>query len=325
MYHERKKFGFELLLHNLRSNFVRMMLVNLIFALPLFISFGIALILYRYLIPVVPVAFPLVIVISMPFYPGVVACARDFSQNIKPDSIIRTYFRAVKENALKFLLSGVIMYIAFVGCYYGIGIYSSLASYISWLFYIVLFFALLITVFFVFFSYAVPLMTVSFDLKIKDIYKNSALMTFGELKHNFFSTVGIVAYLAVFLMPVMIISYLSNVLPVETVKWLLIGYIAFAFGMLIPAQCTMIICNYLYPNMRAVISGDDISYGNTSAPSPDFKSFEGEKPSKQEEPSPAISIEELKSGNEDDYVFYRGKMIKRKILLNMFEQKDEEN
>lgn len=261
----------------------------------------------------------------MPFYPGVVVCARDFSQNLRPESILKTYFKAVKENALKFLVCGIFMYLAFLGCYYGVGMYSSLASYISWIFYIVLFFAILISVFFIFLFYAVPLMTVSFDLKFKDIYKNSALMTFGELKHNFFSTVGIVAYLAVFLMPVMIISYLSNMLPVETVKWLLIGYVVFAFGLLIPAQCTMIICNYLYPNMRAVISGDDISYGNSSAPAPDLKSFEEEKIIQQEEVSPSIRLEELKVGNEDDYVFYQGKMIKRKILLNMLEQKDEEN
>lgn len=324
MYQERKKFGFELLLSNLRSNFGRMMLVNLIFALPLFGSLAVAWVIYRYLIPVFMVAFPVFLIITMPFYPGVVVCARYFSQNIRPESIVRTYFKAVKENGLKFLLCGVFMYLALVGCYYGVAMYSSMASYISWMFYIILFFMFLISIFFVFLFYAVPLMTVSFDLKFKDIYKNSALMTFGELKNNFFSTIGVVAYLAVFLMPVMIISYLASVLPVETVKWMLIGYIVLAFGTLIPAQCTMIISNYLYPNMRAVISGDDISYGNTSAPAPNLKTFEEEKEPQPREDSSDISIEELKQGNEDDYVFYQGKMIKRKILLNMLEQKDEE-
>lgn len=324
MYQERKKFGFELLIGNLRSNFGYMMLVNLIFALPFLGSFAVSWAIYKFFIPIFPVAFPLGLITSMPFYPGVVVCARDFSQNIRPEKILKTYFTAVKENALKFLLCGVFMYIAFVGCYYGIGIYSSMASYYSWIFYIMLFFAVLITLFFLFLFYAVPLMTVSFDLKQKDVYKNSALMTFGEIKKNFFSTIGVVAYLAVILMPFMIISYLSSTLPVQTVKFLLIGYIAFAFGVLIPAQCTMIISNYLYPNMRAVISGDDISRGNSSAPAPDLKSF-SEDDKETEESSDTISIEELKQGDEEDYIFYKGKMIKRKVLLNMLEQKEEEN
>lgn len=325
MYQERKKFGFELLLSNLRKNFGRMMLVNLIFALPLFASVAVSWVLYRYLIPVVTIAFPVVFIIAMPFYPGVVVCARYFSQNIRPESIIKTYFKAVKENALKFLLCGVFMYLAFVGCYYGVGMYSSMASYISWMFYIILFFMILISVFFVFLFYALPLMTVSFDLKFKDIYKNSALMTFGELKNNFFATIGVVAYLAVFLMPVIIISYLASVLPVETVKWMLMGYIALAFGVLIPSQCSMIISNYLYPNMRAVISGDDISYGNTSAPAPNLKSFdEEEKLQLEVDSSDDLSLEQLRQGDAEDYVFYRGKMIKRKILLNNLERKDEE-
>ena len=34
-------------------------------------------------------------------------------------------------------------------------------------------------------------MTVTFDIKMKDIYKNSALMTIGELKHNLFAVFGI--------------------------------------------------------------------------------------------------------------------------------------
>ena len=97
-----------------------------------------------------------------------------------------------------------------------------------------------------------------------------------------------------------------------------------AFGMLIPAQCTMIISNYLYPNMRAVIAGDDISHGNTSAPAPDLKSFSEENEEREEETS-SVSIEDLRSGDGEEYIFYHGKMIKRKILLSILEQKEEEN
>lgn len=321
MNQERKKLGFELLLHNLWSNLGYMILTNLLFAVPLLASFAIAYVLCLYVLPVVPVTLPFAVVLASPFYAGVVSLSRYYSQGIRPESMVKKYFGAVKENGLKFLLGGFLLYVAYLICYFSATIYASLAA-LSWVFYILLFVVVVICVFFLFMFYAVPLMTVSFDLKLKDTYKNSALMTFGEIKQNFFATIGVAAYLAVALMPIMIISYTASILPAETVKLLLIIYGAVAFGALIPAPCAMIISNYLYPNMRSVISGEDISENNDSAPAPDIRPRGA---SDEEETSePDIDLDELRKGDGEEYIFYQGKMIKRKVLIERLEDSDNE-
>ena len=320
MNQERKKLGFELLVNNLWSNFLSMMLTNLIFAIPLLCSVAVAYLLCVYLLPVVPVVLPFSIVLASPFYAGVVALSREFSQGIKPEGIFKKYLTAVKGNGLKFLLNGFLMYVAYLICYFSVSVYASLTS-LGWFFYIFLFVAIVICVFFLFMFYAVPLMTVSFDLKLKDIYKNSALMTFGEAKQNFFASLGTAAYLCVVLTPIMIISYMSSLLPADTIKILLIIYSVFALSVLIPAPCAMIISNYLYPNMRSVIAGEDISKENTSAPAPDIRP-RGEV--YEEASKPVIDLDELKKGDGEEYIFYQGKMVKRKTLIEKLEEVNNE-
>ncbi len=322
MNQERKKLGFELLLQNLWSNLGWMMLTNLIFAIPFLGSVAVAYVLCLYVLPVVPVTLPLAIIFASPFYAGVVSLSREFSQGIKPDNMFRKYLSAVKENGLKFLLGGFLLYLAYLVCYFSVSIYASLAA-LSWVFYILLFVVIVICIFFLFMFYAVPLMTVSFDLKLKDVYKNGALMTFGEVKQNFFATIGVAAYLAVALMPILVISYMSSILPVATIKILLIVYGAVALGMLIPAPCAMIISNYLYPNMRSVIAGEDISEYNASAPTPDIRP-RGEAYEESTTSSPEIDLEELRKGDGEEYIFYQGKMIKRKVLIEKLEEENDD-
>lgn len=314
---ERKKLGFELLLDNFLSNLGRMILVNLIFAVPLFLSLALAYVLYLYVIPVAPVILPLSLLFSSPFYSGVVVLTREYSQGNRPRGILRTYLKSFKENWLQFLLNGLILYVAFVGCFFSIKIYYSMAQS-SWIFYFLFFIAIFIAIFFLFLFYAVFLMSASFDLKLKDIYKNSALMTFGELKNNFFSTVVVLAYLAVVLMPVIAIFYLASMVSADTVLLLLFIYICFALAVLIPAPCAMIVSNFLYPNMRAVIAGDDISAENSSAPAPDIKSVAD---TAQEVPD--VNIDEIRKGDGEEYIFYNGKMMKRKVIIKLLESKEE--
>lgn len=320
MNQERKKLGFELLISNLWSNLLPMVLINLIFAIPLLCSVAIAYVLCVYLLPIVPVVLPFSLVLASPFYSGVVALSREFSQGIRPEGLFGKYLTAVKENGLKFLLNGFLLYVAYLICYFSVSVYSALTP-LGWFFYIFLFIAIVICVFFLFMFYAVPLMTVSFDLKLKDIYKNCALMTFGEAKQNFFATLGTAAYLCVVLTPIMIISYMASLLPADTIKILLIAYGAFALAVLIPTPCAMIISNYLYPNMRSVIAGEDISKNNESAPAPDIRP-KGE--AYEEAVKPEVNLDELKKGDGEEYIFYQGKMVKRKTLIEKLEEANNE-
>ena len=187
MYQERKKLGFELLVSNIFSNLGGLMLINLLFAVPFLGSFAAMWAVNKFLLPTMSViVMPFAFVLASPFYAGVVLLARDYSQNITPKDKFRTYVKAVKENGLRFLLTGFLLYLAIIGGYFAFQVYMIMAAQFGAFFYVLLFFVGLIALFLLFFFFAVPLMTVSFELKFKDILKNSALMTFGELKKNFF-------------------------------------------------------------------------------------------------------------------------------------------
>lgn len=325
MFQERKKMSFEILISNLLANFGRLMLANLIFAVPFIGSVILSWVVYKNILDILPLAVVLVFIIASPFYAGVVRISRDLSQNIRPKGMFRTFFSAVKENGLRFLLIGIISYIAVLGCYFGIGVYSAMAANVSGIFYVLMFFVVLFCVFFLFFFFASPLMTVSFELKVKDVFKNSALMTFGEFKKNFFATVGILFYLAISLFPMIAIPNFQSLLSLETTKIILIVYSVVAFGMLIPAHCNMIISHYLYPNMKAVISGN-IDNVVLSDGAPDVKETKA-KPAiiTEEITPPPVDLKELKMGDGDEYIFYQGKMIKRKTLINLLEEKEKNN
>lgn len=319
MYQERKKLGFEILISNLFSNLGRLVVANLIFAVPFLGSVAIMWCVYRFLLPVFVLVIPFSLVLASPFYSGVVLLAREYSQNKSPQKVLRTYLKAVKDNGLRFLCYGALLYVAILGCYFGTRVYLAMAASYSGIFYVLLFFVFLITLFFLFFFYAVPLMTVSFELKLKDVLKNSALMTFGEFKNNFFSTIGIVIFLAIALFPLLVIPYLASVISVGIVEILLTAYLAISLGILIPAPCAMIISHYLYPNMKTVISGEGVPTFKPASQSDNTKSETTETTPTPEE------IEELSKGDGDEYIFYQGKMIRRKVLLKMLKEKENKN
>ena len=147
MYQERKKLGLEVLVSKLLSNFWRLILVNLLFAIPFVLSLVVASVIYVYILKISFIfSIPFALVLASPFYPGVVVLARDYSKGIKDIKIFSTYTKAIKENALRFLWWGVVMHWAIVGCYFGFKIYSSMASYFGWIFYVVMFLLVIIDI-----------------------------------------------------------------------------------------------------------------------------------------------------------------------------------
>ena len=321
MYQERKKLGFEMLVSNIFSNLGGLILVNLMFAAPLLGSFAAVWAVYKYLLPTMfVVVIPFALVLASPFYAGVVLLSRDYAQNIIPKNKFRTYIKAVKENGLRFLLLGVLLYAAVVGGYLAVKVYLILAAQFGTFFYVLLFFVGLIAVFLLFFFFAVPLMTVSFELKVKDVIKNSALMTFGEFKRNFFILFGTIIFLSLIMFPMIVIPYLTSVLTAFVVKLLLVAYLAISLGLFVPSICSMIISHYLYPNMKAVIAGEGVKVVG------DTKSAEttANDPIEEITLSPK-EIEELEKGDGDEYIFYQGKMIKRSVLVKMLNKKENNN
>ncbi len=117
------------------------------------------------------------------FLPGLVMVIRKYAVEKSFVPVVGTFFKAVKENLKTFFIHGLIIY-AICACssfaimyYYTIAKQDIVYGYIMTIY--VLFTAVLAIMLFY-----VPLMSVTYDLKLKDIYKNSMLLVFGKILWN---------------------------------------------------------------------------------------------------------------------------------------------
>ncbi len=313
---ERKKLGFEILLSKLGKNAGQMFLINLMYAVPLGLSFALMYLVNSF-VNMSPVVYPFAFVLSAPFFAGVVVLSRDLSQEIKPQKMLGRFLKAAKENWLRYILLGLMVYVSVVICYFSVILYLSFAQSMSWVFYIPLFFSVLICVAFAFFFFSAFLMVPSFELKFSAVLKNSALAILGEVKQNFFALFSSLLYLMIALMPVVILFNLAGTLGVELVTALVIAYLVAAILLLIPSPVAMMVSHYLYPFMLTVIGKVSSETEETTVAE---KNIEIAKSIAEEAGDRDNNLEELLQGDDDDYVFYKGKMIKRSVLKNIVEK-----
>lgn len=313
---ERKKLGFEILLDKLGKNAGRLFLVNLMYAVPLGISFAL-MYLVNIFVNMSPVVYPFAFVLSAPFFAGVVVLSRDLSQGSKPDKMLKRFLKAAKENWLKFIILGFMLYVSVVICYFSLVLYISFAQSMSWVFYIPLAFSVLICVALAFFFFSAFLMVPSFELKFSAALKNSALAILGEAKQNFFALFSSIIYLMVALMPIIVLFNLAGTLGVELVTVLVTAYIVAAILFLIPSPVAMMVSHFLYPFMLSVIG--KVS-SNTEETTVAEKNIEIAKSIAEEAVDSDNNLAELLQGDDDDYVFYKGKMIKRSVLKSILDK-----
>ncbi len=313
---ERKKMGFEKFVSNYFSNLGKFTVVNLIFALPFAVAVVLCYLLCKFLIPFPTLVLPLVVMLAAPFYSGVVVVSKSIYYDELTDGILREFVSAVKENFKAYSVHGTVAYVAIVGCYHGMVIYNTLAQS-SPIFYVMFFVSLLLAIFLLFLFYGVSLMSAFFDLKLKDIYKNSALMTFGEIKANFFATIGSLAYLAVLSLPVMVFGVLSNVWGATVSVVVIFIYLVLVMLILVPSGVSSIVTACIYPDMKRVITGE-------AKATIEAIRKEDEEILKEEK-TPEFSDIDFNALDKSsgEYVFYNGKMIKKSVILEELKEREE--
>lgn len=222
----------------------------------------------------------------MPFFAGLVMTVRKIGIEKKDVPVAKTFFGTVKENFKAFLLHGVVTY-AIIACsifafmYYFSLLGSSLA-YGSMLTVYVLFSLILTSMMFY-----VPIMSVTYELKISDIYKNSFILVFGNILKNILAMLFFVAVSLGFILWIAAAEGAMLVIAI-TVAVLFYPLIA-TYGV------NVIIAKGLQENVGS-FTGKDLLVD---------KEFE-EKVEKIVEQQ---AVERADSSN--DYVFVNGKMIKR--------------
>lgn len=132
------------------------------------------------------------IIPSMPFFAGLVMTVRKIGIEKKDVPVAKTFFGTVKENFKAFLLHGVVTY-AIIACsifafMYYFSLLGSSLVYGSMLTVYVLFSLILTSMMFY-----VPIMSVTYELKISDIYKNSFILAFGNILKNILAMLFFIA------------------------------------------------------------------------------------------------------------------------------------
>ena len=160
---ERKRLKFEILLERYFTNFHRVLLTNLMFAAPSAVFFAAVYFLNTALFHgavSVPVML-LVIIPLFPFYAGVVLVCRNIARGDGDQPVVKSFWKAVKDNFLPFLLHGVLIYVATMLSFLSISLYISLLPS-GWFFYVLLFFSFSLPQYLLLILFWLPMMIIQF-------------------------------------------------------------------------------------------------------------------------------------------------------------------
>lgn len=219
---------------------------------------------------------------AMPFYSGLVMVIRKISVEKQDINVISTFVQAIKENFKKSIVNGFIAYLVVACSFFAILYYGTLAQtdvvYGSvFTIYIVFSIAMLIMLFYV------PLLTITYDLRLRDIYKNSLLLIFGKILRNIIALalIAIVSFAAF-----LAIIYSQGFMLFVSIALTVIFY---------PMIATYIIVSVISKGVQDSVgyfTGDHVQYVLTE----------------EDEQRESEAIENADS--DDDYIFVNGRMIK---------------
>ena len=308
----RKRMKFEILTERYFTNFWSILLCNLIFFVPLLLVLSVMFLFQSFVQGVLLTVLSSLLVIAIfPFYAGLVLVCRNIARGDDDVKVFSTFVKGVKENYKKFLLYGAVLSVVVLVCYFSISVYAKLLS-ISWIFYALLFVCIIIALAVLFIFFYVPVMTVTFDLSVKNILKNSFLMSFGEIKNNFFALIALAVVLAI---AFTVVAFSNNVIVLLIMTFILLSTF-------VPATCQYAVTFFVYDDMYASIAKRDDKSKMLDKAIAEAKA-EAEGRVIYEDYSD-VDISSLK--DTEDYIFYKGKMIKQSVLLKRaLEQRERES
>ncbi len=288
------------------ENAGKLTLVNMLFCIPVAVFAVIIYLLYNFGVNNIFIIF-LAIPFLSPFFAGLFYVVRrvTIGEEIHP---VKDFIKGIKENSFYFLINSIVLYIISIGLFvtfsfYGTGLND---SFMTVLFGMTIFF----TLFFLFFENSFLTMCVTVDLKLGDIVKNSVLLVIkgiaGHLK-----TVISFAFTAVIIYS--IFMFARNI-------YLILAIMSILTILLLPVMCSYIIVFNSYKTLKKHVIDpyveekkyqDEISKNNNADDELYYEDIE--------------KLRSLSKGDENEFVFLNGKMIKRKTVINILKKYDNDN
>ena len=246
----------------------------------------------------------------MPLYAGVTLVTRNMVRGDEQIPLLPTFLKGIKENWLRFLIHGVVMYFALLMSYFSITLYWNIAHQ-NGMFYVVMVLCVIISIVFLFTFYNLPLMTVTFDMPLKNIYKNCFLMSFGELKSNLLASLG------VFLLGIFCLSFL---IFSGTSLWVIVLTLIFT-AFLIPGTMSFIINYSEYKGMMSLLVAKEEKKAKLEKEilyqkNPALKKQEEARQFRDDFADVVID----ENDNTDEYIFHNGKMVKKSVLIKQLKE-----
>lgn len=300
------------LFHNMH----KLILTNILFAVPMAAFFAGFYALSRIAGNFSNVVLFLTIIPAFPFYAGVVQVT---AQIVRGDdvAVFKSFFAAFRENFLRFLIHGIVFFFAIFFSYWSISLYAKMGAQNHSL-YVLMVISILIAIFFLFMFYYVPSMTVIFDISMKHIYKNSALMTFGEMKSNLLATLGL--FILFIICSTFILFCGGAPLAVIIVSSVLILFF-------VPAIAALIINSAIYRRMYIMIVDKDAESKSVDKKISDKRSeladHKAHKTNSNQIDEELMKLEIDETGNPDEYIYFKGRMVKKSVLLKLREESKE--
>ncbi len=229
------------------------------------------------------------IILLSPFVAGMTMITRNF---VREDHafVFSDFMDAVKKNWKPFLINGIICYIFTALLYIAIRYYLVMSSK-GWMFAIALGVSILIGMLFLFAQYYVPVMIITFDLKLKQIYKNAIIFAIVGLWRNLLLAV----IFAVLLFANYVAFYVTSVFTILAMALILL--IAFSF-------ISYLINFAVYPLIEKMMI----------KPYYEKKNQPAEAENKEEKPTAAEAADDAQRGLDSDlpeYVFVDGKLVRK--------------
>ena len=222
------------------------------------------------------------IIPSMPFLAGLTMVVRKYSVEKQDVRVIAVFFSALKENLLRFLVHGVVAY-AITACSFFALLYYYTLSATDVVFGSVLTLYMIFTLILIVMMFYVPIMTITYELKMKDIYKNSFLLVFGKILRNLIATLCVA-----------VVSAGAFLLLIYS-KGAMFTVAVCAVTLFYPLVSVYIIISVISPGLQDAVGSFS---PNTEEISSDYED--------EEKINEAVS----NARGTSDYVFVNGKMIK---------------
>lgn len=311
---EKTKLGIIRFFTGYFKNLGKLLFTNVLFSVPLLV-FGFAFYFLNTLTGLnLSLIYFLPIIFVFPFFSGVTVITRDIVKGEEKIPVFKLFIRSFKENFFPFLIHGIVLYLAIFFSYSSIVLYWNLAMNQNGYFFTLFGITVVIAIVFLFMFFNIPTMTVSFELSLKDIYKNCFLMTFGELKNNFFSALGLFL-LFIFCATVFFTATNGVVLIILTV--LLVVF-------LVPSTASYIMNFYIYRGMESIIvNKTDKSYEIQQKIQREKMKKSNSQIANEILNFSNLDLDENKDGEE--YLYFNGKMIKRRVLIEMKNKQESKN